>query len=290
MYDYWRLRICDKEQIQVILKNPLFNFKMFYDKNTSELHSYPQIAKWKNWDIEVSSATNLLITGSIHKFYNGGTNESNFTFKDSLNAINQFCSVFNLRPELAQIQNLEFGVNIRPLMSASKIIEQVICYKNTRPLRPYEGRQDYFFIEFSIGDYYVKMYDKGKQYKTENILRFEIKAAKNRYLAFAEITTLKDLTKLKTMQLLGVKINQVLKDVIFNDPTISIATLSKADRNNYLLMKDANEWAINKKNKTSTHRNRENRFKGIVAKYGKTQSKQEVTQKISHMIKHMCNI
>jgi hypothetical protein len=270
MYDYWRLFIEDRDQIDRILNNPLFMFKQVFEKNTAEVYSFPQSAKWENWEIEVFSPTHLLIMGSIHKFYHG-TNATDFTFNDAVRAIEHFCNVFELDPALARVENLEFGVNVRPVQNASEIIEQVICFKNTRPNRPYESRKDYYFIEFDIGDYYVKVYDKGKQYNGPNMLRFEIKAAKNRYLKkYAGITTLKDLTSVETMRLLGVKINQVFKHVVFNDLSIELQTLTKADRKNYLLMKDPNEWAKHKKKRTSTHRNRENRFRTIVKQYGKT--------------------
>jgi hypothetical protein len=269
MYDYWRLLIVDRKQINTILNNPLFTFTQVFERNTSELYDFPQSAKWHNWEIDVFSPTHLLIKGSIHKYYNNGTNETDFFFHDAIRAIKQFCSAFQLNPGLARVENLEFGVNVRPTQSASEIIEQVICYKNTRPIRPYESRRGYYFIEFDVGDYYLKIYDKGKQYKGPNILRFEIKAAKNRFLMkHANISTLEDLTSIVAMRALGVKINQLFNDVVFNDPSIDIQTLTTADRKNYLLMKDPNEWAKNKKRKTSTHRNRENRFKAIVEEYG----------------------
>lgn len=269
MYDYWKLFIEDKEQISTILNNPRFGFVQEYDRATAELHTFPQRAKWHNWELDAFSPTHLLIKGSIHKFYNKGTNETDFTFDDAIKAIEDFCSAFQLNWELARVENLEFGVNIRPSQPASDIIEQVICYKNTRPIRPYEGKKDYYFTEFDVGDYYIKIYDKGKQYKGPNILRFEVKAVKNRYLnEHGGISTLKDLASIETMRALAVKINQVFKDVVFNDPTIELRTLSTADRKNYLLMKDPNEWAKCKKKKTSTHRSRENRFREIVRENG----------------------
>jgi len=289
MYDYWRLLIVDRQQIQTILNNPLFDFKQKFEKTTAELHEFPQEAKYKNWEIEAFSPTHLLIKGSIHKFYNGGTNETDFTISDAVKAIETFCNLFKLDPALARVTNLEFAVNVCPAQCASDIIDQIICFKNTRPTRPYESRKDYYFIEFDIGDYYVKVYDKGKQYKGANMLRFEVKGVKNRYFDFAGITTLKDLTVQKTMQLLGVKINEVFKDVVFNDDTIELSNLSTADKKNYLLMKDANEWAKYKKKKTSTHRCRENRFRAIVREHGKRKTQENLATLINNKTTELTN-
>ncbi|RYZ89981.1 MAG: HD domain-containing protein, partial [Moraxellaceae bacterium] len=101
------------------------------------------------------------------------------------------------------------------------------------------------------------------------ILRFEVKAARSRYLDFAGVRTLHDLLSLKSMQALGVKINQVFSKLVFNDYSIEPLKLSTADRTNYLLMKDPNEWAKHKKHRSSTHRNRESRFLQIVKRHGK---------------------
>src|SRR5205809_6302011 len=100
MYDYWRLFIEDREQIDEILNNPLFMFKQVFEKNTAEVYSFPQSAKWHNWEIRVFSPTHLVIMGSIHKFYNNGSNANDFSFYDAQKAIKWFCHVFQLNPLL----------------------------------------------------------------------------------------------------------------------------------------------------------------------------------------------
>lgn len=287
MYDYSKLHIKDIRQVNTIVHNPLLEFKQTFNKSTSEILEFPLIAKWENWDIKVFSHSFLEIRGSFHKFWNNGTNENDFCFNKAQETINYLCAKLLLDPNLVKVCNLEFGVNVCPAFPAKEIIEQVVCYGNSRSLRPYEGKKGFHYIEYKNRESYIKLYDKGAQYNVGNIIRFEIKAMTNRYLNFASIHTLNDLTRIQTMQTLGMKINQVLEKLIFKDDTIDIKALSKHDRNNYLLMKDPNEWALCKGNKSSTHRNREKRFTEIVHKYGKRNFQKHISKLVSEKVDYL---
>jgi hypothetical protein len=228
---------------------------------------FPQQGHWQNFELFVFSPTYMEIQGSLHIYFNNGTNETDFTFNDASIAIRALCSDMHLNPSLARVTNLEFGVNVHPAFPASEIINQILCYKNIRPLRPYEAKAGYYFIEFATSEYFVKVYDKGKQYGVQNILRFEIKGRTNRYFKFAGVSTLCDLLNPNTMHVLGMKIRKVFTYMVFKDDEIEYSTLSRADQRVYLLMKDPNEWAQPKGLKTSTHLMREKRFKAIVEKF-----------------------
>jgi len=77
----------------------------------------------------------------------------------------------------AKITQLEFGLNINTLVAAENIIVKNIlfhkhhqCNVNTK----FNGKGRYKQFEYS--NFYIKIYDKAKQYKLDaNILRFEIK-------------------------------------------------------------------------------------------------------------------
>ncbi len=269
MYDYWKLWIRDKEQILKILYNSLFEFKQTVNRATGEVHEYPQKANWKNWEIIAFSPALLEIRGSIHKYWNNGTNETFFTYSDAKKAINLFCNEFKLNPLLAKIINLEFGVNVQPGLGADVILKQVICYKNTLASHPYQNNDRSFFLEFKHGEAYIKLYDKGKQLRTTNILRLEVKGMKKRYFQFAGINTLKDLTKKSCMQALGKRITQVARGFVFTDDTLDITMLTNNDLYTYLLMKDASEWAGHRGVKTQRLRTKERRFKTIINQFGK---------------------
>jgi hypothetical protein len=268
MYDFIKARVYDEPQVMAIMELPFLNFLVKCEEKTGALIQYPKEAKWGVWTFIVKSPTWLEIRGSIHKHWHKGSNYKDFDFGAAQQAIKAFCEQIHLEPALAHICNLEYGINVKPEVQASEIIREVICLSNRLPMRPYEERPDRFFIEVQVGEYYVKVYDKGKQYGQGNILRFEIKAMKSRTLAFAKISTMADLLNLESYLLLGRKINQVAANLVFNDRTIKPGTLKRFEHANYMRMKDPNEWVRDRGKKTSSHRNRERQFKRIVEANG----------------------
>ncbi|GEO09491.1 hypothetical protein [Segetibacter aerophilus] len=269
MYDYVKLWVREKEQIDKILDNPLLSFKQLFSIDTGEVISYPITCTWNVFTLKLKSPTWLQITGSLHKYWNNGTNENDFTFSDVNQTIEKFCRQLDLSPSLATIHNLEYGINIRPSINASTIIQQVICFKNTPPSKPYEGNKNHFpFIEFSIDAYYFKIYDKGKQYNTDNILRIEVKAMTANKIKFAGAVTLEDLTKVEVMQLLGMELDHFCSFIIFNDPSINPNELKRKDKDIYNRLKYCEEWTQYDGHKTTTQKRYEARFKDVVDQYG----------------------
>lgn len=270
MTDYIKLWVENVAQIEKIYDLSLLDFNGQHSRKTGDIIEYPITCTWDVFKFELKSATRLEITGSLHKYWNKGTNENDFKYTDIKTAIQNFCTDLNLDPKLAKLINLEIGVNVNPVYSASEIIEDLVCYKNERPLRPYEGRKNHFyFIEFKKGDHYLKVYDKGKQYKTVNTLRIEYKEMRSRALISCGADTLNDLTNIKVLTLLGGKLVQYCKFLVFNDSTLNIEDLSKKDLSKYLIMANPNNWKIKKGEKNSTIYRKEKTFISIVQKYGK---------------------
>jgi hypothetical protein len=268
MYDYLKIWIEDREQIKKILSLSFLSFTGSYNVRTGEILQYPLLSKWSVFELRLISATRMQITGSLHKFWNRGTNENDFHFRSVITAINDLCRQLKLNPSLATIHNLEFGVNITPSIAASEIIEEILCFKNERPLRPYEGNNDqFYFIEFHKGNYYFKIYDKGRQYKTKNILRIEIKAMRSAELKQAGAITLKDLRKKTIFKVLGKKLMQFSNNLVYNDSTINLDHLIRKDKRKYIEYSNPNKWRINGLKTTTQYRN-EQRFITIVEKYG----------------------
>jgi hypothetical protein len=254
MYDYVKLWVEDLEQIETILNNKKFDFYSLMKEETG--HITKRITKYKNWELKTLSPRLLEITGSIHIYWNNGTNENDFTFSDSSTAINSLCDDLCLDPRLALIKNLEFGVNLNPVYNASEILDQLICFQNQQPLHCNKGN-DIFFIEYETDNYYFKIYDKGKQYQSKkvcNTLRIEVKARNNRFLNFARIQTLHDLLNVETMHLLGMKIAKVFEGLLFDDDTLNIKNLSVKEREFYKELKNPKTWNQYKGKTNSTVR------------------------------------
>ena len=103
MVDYLKLWIEDIAQIRKILNNPNFDFKGNFSTKTGEIEDYPLNSKWKNFELELKSKTRLEITGSLHIYWNNGTNENDFNINDCKNAIDKLCMEIDLNPINAKI-------------------------------------------------------------------------------------------------------------------------------------------------------------------------------------------
>ena len=270
MLDYWKLWIADPPTIERVLSK----FQKTYE--TSEQGELTTIrGTYGGWKIQtLNKPYRLEIAGSIHKYWNGGTNENDISLSDARKATDKFCKEYEITPSLAKVINLEFAVNIRPSINASELIDQIISFNYKQPLRPYDTRPDYYFIEFESDEYYLKIYDKGKQYKellpdTPNTLRLEIKGRNSGYLrAIAGINTLADLQEIEKLQVLGRKIAKVVKGVVFDDDTIRVKDLPLKDRKLYKELTKITFWKRLKGKTSSTTRNKITRFKKLVDHYG----------------------
>lgn len=296
MYDYFKLFIYDIEQINRIKAISGIDFLGKLSLKNGNLIEYPQTCKWQCFDFVLKSPTWLIIGGSIHKYWNNGTNETDFYFSDLVKALDRFCNQLQLNPELAIITNLECGVNVRPGANATSIIEDIICYKNKLPMRPYEDRDNSFhFIEFACGNYYIKVYDKGKQYHTVNTLRFEFKAKRSKEINPAGVTTLQDLYKKEVLQVLGRKLMQFFNYVVFTDDDINSKKLTKANQKVFVEMENPNKWILGEGPKTSTQYRIERKFISIVNKYSQKQYfallKNLITEKVNALQENeKCNL
>ena len=217
------------------------------------------------------SNTFLEIEGSLHKYFARGRNDSRFTFKNVIAAIDQFADEFKIDPRKLKVCNLEFGANLKLNYPASDIIDQVICFARRSPIRQFQDRKDAFFIEFELAQYFFKLYDKGKQYRAfdvENILRMESKAKKSQFLRFSNINTLADLKNHNTFSAVAAKLLQQFDKLVLTDDTINSEDLPGSEREIFNEMRNPLNW-IKKDKNPSTFWRRAIQFREIITKYGK---------------------
>lgn len=287
MYDYWKVWIKDPAQIETILGIEAIK-KDYTCNEDGKLIGIS--GTLKGWKLQTLSPCLLEIAGSIHKDWNGGTNENDFTFSNAIEAIDTFCKDFQLNPALAYVKNLEFGINLQLPINASEIIDQILCFDNLQPLRPYDSNPEYYFIEFQRDEYFLKVYDKGKQYRkdlplTPNTLRIEVKAMKNR--ALPNIETLADLRQIENLQVLGVKFAKLLKGLAFEDDTLQPKELNREDRKLYRQLSNPRKWKQFRGNTTTGSRKRVTRFKHIIETYGKRKIYSLITEAVNAKLAYL---
>lgn len=293
MIDWCKFWIQEAFIIRGILANPEINFIGNYNRNTGEIFEFPLKAHYREWELEIKSQTWLEVSGSLHKFWNKGTNGNDFCYHFLFSSIVQLSNLLHVNPFLLTVHNIEFGVNIRPNTNSIRILKDVICFKNVESIK--KIRPGTYFIEFEMDKYYLKLYDKGLQAKTlwkmdiGNVMRIEIKAVNATFFKDTGLKTLADLLNPKVLLLLGKKIHKLFSSIVFNDHTINYKVMTRPDQKNYLLNSNPKEWSTKKGRMNSTAAYNQNKFKSIVKKYG-TMNYQDVlsilvSDKLNELIK-----
>lgn len=175
--------------------------------------------------------------GSLHRFANGGADNSDqFTFDAFCATVQELARNFGIDPQRANLENLEFGLNIALPIPANDYLKTLICHgdrpfvemsRDKKDLGKLVERQRYTF----------KLYDKGQQAETgdRNILRVEIKVSRMEFLKPYGITTLAHLTDPAKVAPLGNVLAQAFADVICYDGSIKESSQSEKER---MMLKD----------------------------------------------------
>ena len=181
MIDFVRIEYKDKSIIEPFVRDE----DNFSEMRTSfEYHSgeilYPYKVSLSGMDVIINEKSAYL-KNSLHKFYNQLRTNYAQNYNDfDYSALCETVDYLNrCLPELenAELTQLEFGLNVKLDVPAEDIIRKNIVlhkYKIHSHNEKFNGKGEY--KQFNHTNYYVKVYDKAKQYKRhENILRFEIK-------------------------------------------------------------------------------------------------------------------
>lgn len=197
MIDFLKLNVSYLSESE-LLNNSMMEWKRPVNPNTAET-GYPIKGKYFNLDAKINP-TRKEISGSIHKLRNEiktsqNQNYDDFNIIDIESMIRHLIDKFDLVPETTIIENLEIGLNIITNKEPEKILnENLIVWDCKTPSKnnTYDGKGK--FLEYETSQFYLKIYDKGKQYdRPENILRIECKIIRNSFLQKYGINTLKDL-------------------------------------------------------------------------------------------------
>ncbi len=199
MIDFIRLRYTNKQNIESFVCDRK-NFDKLY--TVLEYHSgkieYPFTAKIGCMDIRITDKT-AYVKNSIHKLYNEfngeeAHNHNDFSYSALCETTNHLdAKLIDLRK--TKLTQLEFGLNIKLTVPAEDIIKQNIILHKLKLHSHYEkfkGKVEY--KQFDYSNYYLKIYDKTKQFKLkENIIRIELKYKKSKSFNALGIHNIQDL-------------------------------------------------------------------------------------------------
>ena len=160
----------------------LSNHSQLVTLPTGELN-YPIISELEGFKIKIKSENFTEISGSLHKYYTGGENYSDFTIDNVKDAVNSLLAELNLTANQILVSNIEFGVNLKVPWSAFEVLDRLIVYKS-KPFVPLVSNRTNAGSQAKFQQYEFKIYNKGKQCNLkENVLRIEIRVKKMAFLA-----------------------------------------------------------------------------------------------------------
>ena len=176
------------------------NFQGKYNRNSGEALDFPIQGFLNNLKIIIKGHNYIEISGSLHKYYESvhmgkSENWTEYSISKLAWTIARLSQIFGRNTKEIRIHSLEFGVNLIVDFDPKEIIERcIVNYKGCKKDVTNTYGDNGYYCEFGRGQYYIKIYDKGKQYnRPDNILRFEYKTIKMEPINKIDIKTLGDL-------------------------------------------------------------------------------------------------
>ena len=201
MIDYFKLGLVGINYEDFMeATNGDINFKGKHNLNSGEAYDFPIQGFLNNLKIIIKGHNYIEISGSLHKYYESirmgkCENWTQYSISKLAWTIARLSQSLGRNIKKFEIRSLEFGVNLIVDFDPKKIIERCIVNYNGGMKNETNTYGDTgYFCEFKRIQYYIKIYDKGKQYnRPDNILRFEYKTRKMELINKMGIRTLGDL-------------------------------------------------------------------------------------------------
>ena len=257
MLDLLKFRITDQVLINTVWNNELLEYVGKSERLYIDEIREKQTKKYKNLYF-VKNQYHLEISGSIHYFYNDGLhNADDFYIEDCIRTIKQLKNLFNLDLNKCKIINLEYGVNINPIINVPELVHNLI-YHSTRQFVRTTTHID--FKQAGNEAYkQVKAYNKSVQFPHEckNTFRFEIRTREHKFLNKLGIVSLQDLVGIKNY-------NKLITSLLNEWDNVLVFDLSKNINTKFF---NTHFWEdIIKKAKEKINRNKFNNQKKLYYK------------------------
>jgi hypothetical protein len=209
MLDLIKFKIIDEVQINTIWNNELLEYVGKSERLYGDEIKEKQTKRYKNLYF-VKHQNRLEVSGSIHYFFNDSFhNADDFYIEDCISAIIQIQNFFTIDLNKCHLINLEYGVNINPIINVTDLIQSLIYHEKRQFTRP----TTYFSFKLAGNEAYkqIKAYDKGVQFpqQCENTFRFEVRSRQSKFINSLGLFTLQDLTDIRNYNVL---ITSLLKE------------------------------------------------------------------------------
>lgn len=207
------------KQPKSFLRNKHLDFNGTFKENGGEISNKYE-AEFNSMKFIYFEKTELLeIKGSLHKYFNNGLhNYNDFNYNNLIFVLNDISTRFNINLKECILQNIEFGLNIKPPLETNELLKNLLIHKTEifKEISILKGN----FKQAVHSQFIIKTYNKAMQYKVnENIFRYEIKVIKMQKL---NNINLKSLLDLKDKSILNAFFNVLLNEwnniILFEKP------------------------------------------------------------------------
>ena len=269
-------------EIDALLMNDRLTFAALVDGQTGVIlnpvrKAYDRGLTFRLVPRKTGDGYRVEVKGSLHKFHNNGQhNADQFTANDLLLTLDQLVKFYGFDLSKSVINTIEFGVNLELPFPVSRVLDNLICYKNQPFAVDSQSQTPYYVCHRQR--YTVKIYDKGKQKGLGcNLLRFEVRVRKMRYFdgTGVQLHTLADLLNVDNYGPLGALLVNTFDEILFDDPVINSKNLTTRQRDTYQQCRNPRYWhtpANLTPQQAAAHRQRlsrnKDRFRSLLDQYG----------------------
>ena len=254
MIDYFKAFINYRNDTRFKELKEAGTFGILKEKVNTDTGEIKNAYFYKNMIIKPTSE-GFLLQGSLHKYRSiikgiatqkqidkyHGFNGDLFTLQDITDTIESLCAELGVSPYICTLQSIEFGINNVVTFPPFEFMRGVLYHRNDyNPTIKYGGG----YIQFNHSDYFIKIYNKGNQYKLKNsVVRVEIKVMKMRKLIEAgiEISTLADINEITLKQAFNLLYSE-FNEVIYYDRSINTEGLTEAKQRKVLEYQNKTFW------------------------------------------------
>jgi hypothetical protein len=246
-------------------------------------------ANYKCFTIDVYKEV-VRVSGSLHKFAQGGTNEDNFTYDNICLALKLLSDDLDFELQDTLIENIEFGINIPTTYRVTDWLKSgVIAFGKYKPRRNEDHKSRGYYIEFESKSYWrIKIYDKGKQYSSDiELLRVEKKLMNNKLIQDKlKVKTLNHLLVIDNYSFMKYELLKVIQKLVCID-TIDVPSMKLRSNKSFIIQAlNPSYWV---KLTAEQRRTSRTRFKRICEKRNLNLKQKEVAKKSNLLWNYLMN-
>ncbi len=293
MVDFVKIIYRDKNEVEpFICDEKNFNqLRGIVELHTGEIE-YPFRTKLENMEVRITE-NKVYVFNSIHKLNNFRKTKENHNYNDFTYSelVENIEFINNKLPSIqdTHLSQLEFGLNIEIDNSAEFIIDNNIImhnYKIHSKDETFKGEGKY--KQFSHSNYYIKVYDKAKQYNlSKNVLRFEIKHISNKSFNPKGIYNILDLKDKNKLEIMYENLLQRFDEMLIIDNYRDNKEIPKEVKNQIEKYTSFNYWE-ELPNRTKKSREKK-KFEDILNKYNLLTIKTELRKRLEEKYQYLIN-